>query len=85
MPYFVYKITPGPTNIVKNLELLQRFELYREAKVYTKDTRKALGISYADESEVTAEVKMILADTALDAEEKLMEKREKPILMEWEK
>ncbi|HHJ20717.1 MAG TPA: hypothetical protein ENJ84_12985 [Gammaproteobacteria bacterium] len=85
MPYFVYKITPGPTDIVKNLELLQQFEAYREAKVYTKETRKAQGISYADKSAVTTEIKMILAENALEAEEKLMEKREKPILMEWEK
>jgi hypothetical protein len=81
MPYFVYKVSPGPTNIVKNLALLDDFEKYKQAKSFTKEKRIELGIT----SESNEEIKIILAENALEAEEKLLEKREKPILREWEK
>ncbi len=81
MPYYVFKISPGPTDLVKNLEQLAVFDTFREAKQFARDKRVALGITY--ESEV--EIKMILAENPLEAEEKLQEKRERPILQEWEK
>ena len=81
MPYYVYKITPGPTDLVKTLDSLDEFEKFRDAKVFAK--------SYRVEHDIVpgggVEVKIIFADNALDAEEKLLEKREQPILMEWEK
>ncbi|HEB86963.1 MAG TPA: hypothetical protein ENI68_08120 [Gammaproteobacteria bacterium] len=79
MPYFVYKIKPAVSNLVKNLEMLQDFEAYKEAKNFVKDERKKL----SDEDKT--EYKIIFADNALQAEEKLMEKRDAPILREWEK
>ncbi len=81
MPYYVFKISPGPTDLVKNLEQLAVFDSFREAKQFARDKRVELGITY--ESEV--EIKMILAENPLEAEEKLQEKRERPILQEWEK
>lgn len=81
MPYFVYKISPGPTDLIKNLDLLGKFEKYKEAKKFSKEKRIEMDISSQD----TKEIKMILAENELDAEEKLREKREKPILQEWEK
>ena len=81
MPYYVFKISPGPTDLVKNLEQLAVFDTFREAKQFARDKRVELGITY--ESEV--EIKMILAENPLEAEEKLQEKRERPILQEWEK
>lgn len=81
MPYFVYKITPGPTDLLKQLDQLAEFENYRDAKEFAKGKRIELNITY----ESKEEVKLIMADNALDAEEKLMEKRDKPILQEWEK
>jgi len=81
MPYFVYKISPGPTDIIKNLDLLDKFEKYKEAKKYSKEKRIELNIS----AQSVEEIRMILAENALEAEEKLLEKREKPILQEWEK
>ena len=81
MPYFVYRISPGPTDLIKNLEQLAEFERYRDAKNFAKEKRVEDNIT--PESKV--QIKMIMAENALAAEEKLLEKREKPILQEWEK
>ncbi|HEB54727.1 MAG TPA: hypothetical protein ENI98_00195 [Gammaproteobacteria bacterium] len=79
MPYFIYKIKPGISELVKNLEMLQEFEIYKEAKNFAKEQRDQL--SSGDETVY----KIIFADNALRAEEQLMEKREAPIIQEWEK
>ncbi len=81
MPYFVYKITAGPTELIKNLDQLDEFENFKAAKTFAKAYRQENDILPGGD----VEVKIIFADNALDAEEKLLEKREKPILMEWEK
>ena len=78
MPYFVYKITPGITNLLKNLELASEFESFKEAKNFVKDQRPSL-------AENNSTLKIIFADNSLQAEEQLMEKRDAPILQEWEK
>ena len=77
MPYYVYRIQSGPTAIVKQLDLLQEFEVFKEAQDFAKQTRTQL----TDNSQV----KVMFADNQLLAEEQLMEKRDKPILREWEK
>ncbi len=79
MPYFVYKIAPAVSNLVKNLEMLQGFEVYKEAKNFVKDERNKLS------AEDKTTYKIIFADNALQAEEQLMEKRDAPIIREWEK
>lgn len=79
MPYFVYRITDSAAGLVKQLELLGTFENYREAKLLTKETRSKM-----DDSEA-AQIKVMFADNELAAEEQLQEKRDKPIVMEWEK
>ncbi len=79
MPYFVYQIKPAISNLVKNLERLEEFEAYKEAKDFVKDKRKQLS------NEDKTIYKIIFADNALQAEEQLMEKREAPIVLEWEK
>ncbi len=76
MPYFVYKIKPALNKLVKNLEKLQDFETYKEAKNFAKDERNKL----SDEDKT--EYKIIFADNALQAEEQLMEKRDAPIVRE---
>jgi len=81
MPYFVYKISPGPAGLVKNLDLLGAFDKYKDAKKCSKGKRIEFNIS----PESDEEIKMILAENELEAEEKMLEKREKPILREWEK
>ena len=78
MAYYVFKITQ-PTPIVKNLNFLTSFESFKEAKVFVRNQRVELPAG----TNVT--VKMVHAVNQLQAEELLLETREKPILMEWEK
>lgn len=77
MPYYVFRIQAGPTSIVKQLELVKEFEVYKEAQDFARQTRA----QQTDE----AQIKVMFAENQLQAEEQLMEKREKPILREWEK
>jgi|LGVF01.2.fsa_nt_gb hypothetical protein len=79
MPYFVYKIAPGVSKIVKNLEPLDDFEKFKEAKNFAKEKRQQEG-SDADDI-----YKIIFAENSIDAEEKLQEQREESIVREWEK
>lgn len=79
MPYYVFRINAGPTAIVKQLDLLQEFEAFKEAQDYAKQIRA----QQAEKDQ--SQVKVMFADNQLQAEEQLMEKRDKPILREWEK
>ncbi len=79
MPYFVYKIAPGVSKIVKNLEPLESFEKFKEAKNFAKEKRAQQA---ADDQTI---YKIIFAENSIDAEEKLQEQREETILREWEK
>ena len=78
MPYFVYKIAPGISKIVKNLEPLDEFEKFKEAKNFAKEKRQ-------NDTEDGNTFKVIFAENVIDAEEKLQEQREETILREWEK
>jgi hypothetical protein len=79
MPYYLYKIsTPSGIELVKNLELVNQFESFREAKTMVKKLR----ITQGDQSFL---YKIMFAENQLVAEEKLLEKREKPVLMEYER
>lgn len=79
MPYYIYKITAGPTALVKTLEKLEQHESFKEAKARARSMRSVIqeGDNY--------QIKVMFAGSELEAEEKLMEKREAPILREWEK
>jgi len=79
MPYFVYKIAPGVSKIVKNIEPLADFEKFKDAKNFAKEKRQS---SDAAEGHI---FKVIFAENVIDAEEKLQEQREGTILREWEK
>lgn len=79
MPYYLYKISANnATDLVKKLELLDQFDLFKDAKNTAKQLRKE-----SASSEFV--YKVIFADNQLQAEELLMEKREKPVLMEYER
>ena len=78
MPYFVYKIAPGISNIVKNLEQMGDFEKFKEAKNFAKELRQ-------QDAESGNTYKVIFAENNIEAEEKLQEQREETILREWEK
>jgi hypothetical protein len=79
MPYYIYKIVPGPTSLVKNLEQVTDFEVFNDAKKHAREMRAELG------TDTNIIVKVIFAATPLEAEDKLQEHREAPILREWEK
>lgn len=79
MPYFVYKVTTQEGMVlVKNLELLNEFEKFKDAKKYARDLRPSI-----DDPQVN--IKVHFADNQLLAEEQLLEHRDKPVTMEHEK
>lgn len=79
MPYFIYKIAPGITKIVKNIEPLADFEKFKEAKNFAKEKRQQ------EDADSGNTFKVIFAENVIDAEEKLQEQREETIVREWEK
>jgi len=79
MPYFIYKITSGSAGDIKNLEFLDKYEEFKQAKKIIREKREEIG---ADDR-IT--VKMIFAETEFEAEERLSHNRQAPILREWEK
>jgi len=80
MPYYVFKMSsPEGMELVKNLELMADFEVFREAKAFAKEQRAALD---AAENSI---IKVMFSENQLLAEEQLLAFREKPIVMEHEK
>ena len=80
MPYYVFKMSsPEGMELVKNLELIDDYESFREAKNFAKEQRAEL-----DKAD-TSIIKVMFADNQLLAEEQLLAYREKPIVMEHEK
>ncbi|MEN8761133.1 MAG: hypothetical protein ABF290_01780 [Thiogranum sp.] len=79
MPYYIYKIVAGPTDLLKTLEKIEQFDSFKEARQRARSLRAAMS---ADDNYT---VKVMFASSELEAEEKLLEKREQPILREWEK
>ena len=79
MMYYIYRISEGPSSLVKQLAKQAQFESYREAKQQVKQLR-------IDQAATDKSVfKIIFAESELDAEEKLSEKRDAPVVEEWEK
>ncbi len=77
--YYVYKISPTIAKLVKPMELLNEFENYKDARNFAREQRQNPDNNPLDT------FKVLFADNPLDAEEKLAEVREKPIMKEWEK
>jgi hypothetical protein len=79
MPYYLYKISArDDLDLVKQLELLEVHDDFRSAKKEAKKLRAEMpqdGVVY----------KVMFAENQLTAEELLLEKREKPVLMEHER
>ena len=79
MPYYVYKIsTLEGIDLIKNLELVNQFDLFKEAKALAKKLR-------SEQEDERSIYKLMFAENQLLAEEQLLEKRDKPILMEYER
>ncbi len=79
MTYFIYKITPGLTPATKKIEYINDLEAYKEARSEVRSLRAGLN---SDDATV---FKIIFANNQLEAEERLSEVREAPVLKEWEK
>lgn len=77
MQYFVYHIT-SVSSVVKTLKKVASFEKYKQARTLVRKLR-----AETDDEKVRYQV--IFAENEFDAEDKLQEKREAPILEEWEK
>jgi len=81
MPYYLYKIsTPDGLDLVKHLELLETFDVFRDAKARAKHLR-----AHAAAPDTDFSYKVMFAENQLSAEEQLLEKRERPVLMEHER
>ncbi len=79
MPYFLYKMSsPVGLDLVKNLELLEVFDAFRDARTQAKQLR-------AQNTGADFSYKVMFAENQLSAEEQLLEKREQPVLMEHER
>jgi hypothetical protein len=79
MPYYLYKISSlDGIDLVKNLQLLEVYDSFRDAKKNAKSLRQK-------ESSDGFNFKVMFAENQLSAEEQLLEKREKPVLMEYER
>jgi hypothetical protein len=79
MPYFVFRIQPGPGRIVSALQFQNECESFKEAKELARSLRAALP---KDDS---GTIRLIFANDRLEAEELITTPREQPILLEWEK
>lgn len=79
MPYFLYKILPSVSTLVKNIEQVGEFAVFKEAKVEAKRLR------VENETDTDSTYRIIFADNVIEAEERLHEKRDDTIVKEWEK
>ena len=79
MPYYLFKISELDNHdLIKHLELLQVCDAFKPAQSEARKLRaeQALdGVTY----------KVMFAANQLEAEEILLEKRAKPVLMEYER
>ena len=79
MPYYLFKISsPDGIDLVKNLQLLEIYDSFREAKKKVKILRQ-------EENPDEFSLKLMFAENQLTAEEQLLEKRAKPVLMDYER
>ncbi len=79
MPYFVFHLEKGTNGVVRNAELKDQFDEYKDAKQYARKLREELNVKNV------SDVKIMFADDSEYAESKLTENRDAPILREWEK
>ena len=79
MPYFIYKITPGDTPTAKKLDLVNEHESYRDAKQEVRSLR------IEQPAEASHSYRIMFAASQGEAEQRLLEVREEPVVKEWEK
>ncbi|MFK7816027.1 MAG: hypothetical protein AB8B92_06785 [Gammaproteobacteria bacterium] len=79
MPYFIYKITSGSTGAVKDLECLDKYDEFKQAKKHIREKR----LDFDKDNRIA--LKMIFAEDEFEAEQRLSATRDAPIMREWEK
>ena len=79
MPYYIYKITPGDTPTAKKLDLVRDHDSFRDAKQEVRSLRAG------QPADVSHTYKIIFAGSQGEAEQRLLEVREQPVVKEWEK
>lgn len=79
MPYFLYKILPSVSTLVKNIDQVGEYKIFKEAKLEAKRLRMQ------NEEDTESTYRIIFADNVIEAEERLHEKREETVVKEWEK
>lgn len=79
MPYFIYKITSGSAGAIKDLECVDKYDQFKQAKKYIREKRTDF------ENDDRTTLKMIFAENEFEAEQRLSAPRDAPILREWEK
>ena len=76
MPYFVFKYQ---NNKFRSADHIETFESFKEAKALAKELREK------NSPDDPLAYKVVFAEDILEAEMLILEKREAPILREWEK
>ena len=76
MPYFVFKYQ---NNKFKSVDHIETFETFKEARVLLKNLRMEKSPNDPNA------YKVVFAEDMLEAEMLILDKRDAPILREWEK
>jgi hypothetical protein len=76
MPYFVFHLVRDGCMRLDEINLVDQFDAYKEAKQFARAQR---------ELDTGKEIKIMFEEDASMAESKLAEQRDAPILREWEK
>jgi hypothetical protein len=76
MPYFVFHLVRDGRMRLDEINLVDQFDAYKEAKQFARAQR---------ELDTGKEIKIMFEEDASMAESKLAEQRDAPILREWEK
>ena len=79
MPYYIYIVTSNETGNNKSAEYVSEFDNFKDAKTEVRRLRAE------EQLQDNQSYKVIFADTAAEAEQRLIEYREEPIAKEWEK
>jgi len=79
MPYYIYIVTTIDTTTKKAVEAVSEFENFKQAKAEVRRLRAE------EELQDNQTYKVIFAENAAEAEQRLIEYREEPIAKEWEK
>ena len=78
MPYFVFFLNKGTNGIIRDAQLLNQFDDYKQAKQFARNKRAQ------DDVKQASDIKIMFADNIDHAEHRLLENRDAPVLREWE-